>query len=71
MNNTKKEIENQLVVLRLTALWDSISVYIRPSPREREKFKKREMIDERKKVQTTPTRTYCKHSWSLPYYYPN
>ena len=25
-----------LVVLGLTALWDSISVYIRPSPKERE-----------------------------------
>ena len=28
-----------LVVLGLTALWDSISVYIGPSPREREKGK--------------------------------
>ena len=28
-----------LVVLGLTALWDSISVYIRLSPREREKEK--------------------------------
>ena len=28
-----------LVVLGLTALWDSISVYIGPSPREREKEK--------------------------------
>ena len=36
-----------LVVLRLTALWDSISVYIGPSPR-------REMINERTHVQTTP-----------------
>ena len=28
-----------LVVLGLTALWDSISIYIGPSPREREKEK--------------------------------
>ena len=45
-----------LVVLGLTALWDSISVYIGPSPRDRER---KEKIDERKNVQTTPTRTYC------------
>ena len=29
--------------------------------------KNREMIDERKNVQITPTRTYCKHSKPLPY----
>ena len=29
------------------------------------------MIDERKNVQTTPTRTYCKRSRPLPYSYPN
>ena len=29
--------------------------------------KKREMIDKRKNVQTTPTRTYCKCSRPLPY----
>ena len=29
------------------------------------------MIDERKNVQTTPTRTYCKRSRSLPYSNPN
>ena len=33
--------------------------------------KKREVIDERKNVQTTPTRTYCKRSRPLPYYNPN
>ena len=33
--------------------------------------KKIEMIDERKNVQTTSTRTYCKHSRPLPYYNPN
>ena len=31
-----------LVVLDLTALWDSISVYIGPSPREREKEKRKD-----------------------------
>ena len=45
-------------------LWDSSSVYIGPSPRG-------EMIDERKNVQTTPTRTYCKHSRPFPYNVPN
>ena len=30
--------------------------------------KKREMIDERKNVQTTPTRTYCKRNRPLPYF---
>ena len=30
--------------------------------------KKREVIDERKNVQTTPTRTYCKRNRPLPYY---
>ena len=29
------------------------------------------MIDERKNVQTTPTRTYCKRSKPLPYSTPN
>ena len=33
--------------------------------------KKREMIDERKNVQTTPTRTYCKRSRPLTYSIPN
>ena len=33
--------------------------------------KKREVIDERKNVQTTPTRTYYKRNRSLPYYDPN
>ena len=43
---------------------------IGPSPKEREK-EEREMIDERKNVQTTPTCTYCKCSRPMPYYYPN
>ena len=30
-----------------------------------------ETIEESKNVQTTPTRTYCKHSRPLPYCYPN
>ena len=33
--------------------------------------KKREVTDERKNVQTTPTRTYCKYNRPLPYYNPN
>ena len=33
--------------------------------------KRREMIDQRKNVQTTPTRTHCKRSRPLFYYYPN
>ena len=32
---------------------------------------KREMIDERKNIQTTPARTYCKRSRPLPYSPPN
>ena len=32
---------NRMVVLFLTALWDSISIYIGPSPREGEKKEKR------------------------------
>ena len=32
--------------------------------------KKREKIDERKNVQTSPTRTYCKSNRPLPYYKP-
>ena len=31
-----------LVVLGLTALWDNISVYIGPSPKEREKEKRKD-----------------------------
>ena len=68
--HTWKILVGWLVVLGLTALWDSISVYIGPSPKEREKMR-RERIDESKNVQTTPTRTYCKCSRSLPYCNPN
>ena len=32
---------------------------------------RREKIVERKNVQTTPTRTYCKRNRPLPYYHPN
>ena len=38
---------------------------------QREGDKRRERIDESKNVQTTPTRTYCKRSRPLPYYYSN
>ena len=41
-----------LVVLGLTTLWDSISVYIRPSPRETEKEKRSDRWE--KNVRTTP-----------------
>ena len=34
---------------------------------QREGERKREKTDERKNVQTTPTRTYCKHNRPLPY----
>ena len=34
------QIVGWLVVLGLTALWDNISVYIGPSPKEREKEEK-------------------------------
>ena len=44
------------------------SLYRTVSQREGER---KESIDESKNVQTTPTRTYCKHNRPLPYYYPN
>ena len=43
-------------------LWDSLSVYIGPSPREGER---REMIDGRKNIQTT-YHTHHKRSRPLP-----
>ena len=33
--------------------------------------KRREKIDERKNVRSTPNRTYCKCNRPLPYYFPN
>ena len=56
------------MVLSLTALWDSISVYIRLSPREREKEKRNERGE--KKCKNNPTRTYCKCSRPLAYSNP-
>ena len=54
--------------LGLTALWDSISVYIGLSPKEREK---KERKDKREKnVQTIAIRTHCKRSRPLSYCYP-
>ena len=44
------------------------SLYRATSQTER---KRREKIAESKNVQTTPTRTYCKHNRPLPYYHPN
>ena len=46
-----------------------ISVYIGPSPREREKEKRNDRRE--KKCPNTPTRTYCKRSRPLPYSNPN
>ena len=43
--------------LGLTSFWDSISVYIGPSPKERQK--------------EDPFRAYCKCKRHLPYYHPN
>ena len=43
-------------------------MYIEPSPKEREKEERNDRRD--KKIQTISTRTYCKHSRPLPYYYP-
>ena len=48
--------------------WDSISVYIGPSPRKDER---REMKDWSKNVQRTPIRTHRKRSRPLPHNYPN
>ena len=48
-----------LVVWGLTALWDSISVYIGPSPKEREK---KERIDRREKKCPNIPHPYCKRS---------
>ena len=58
-----------LVVLGLTAfeiVFQSISGRLPKSGR-----KKKEMIDETKNVQTTPTRTFCKRSRPLSYSNPN
>ena len=62
------ELVSWKVVLDLTALrfetvFQSISGRLPERGRE-----KREVIDERKNVQTTPTRTYCKRNRPLPYY---
>ena len=38
--NYNPKYSGWLVVLGLSAIWDSISVYIGPSPREREKEKR-------------------------------
>ena len=55
-----------LVGLGLTALSDSISVYIGPTPREREKEDRNDRRE--KKCPNNPTRTYCKRNRPLPYY---
>ena len=43
-----------LVVLGLTALWDSISVYIGPSPREREEEKRNDRREKKTSKQPPP-----------------
>ena len=58
-----------LVVLGYTALLDSISVYIRPSAREREIEKRSDRLE--KKCPNNPHHTYCKRSRPLPYSNPN
>ena len=45
--------------------------YHRTTPLPERGRKKREMIDESINVQTTPTRTHCKHSRPLPYCNPH
>ena len=59
-----------LVELGLAASGQSISVYVGPSPREREEEKKK-MTDKRKKHQNNlfPHLPYCKDSKLLPYHY--
>ena len=46
-----------LVVLGLTSLWDSISVYIRPSLRERKKEEKKDRWEKKKSKQPPPAST--------------
>ena len=53
-----------LAVLGLTALWDSISVYIGPSPKDREKEEKKDRGEW--KCPNKPHRTYCKRSRPCP-----
>ena len=59
-----------LVIWGLTALSDSISVYIGPSPKEREKEKRKDRW-EKKCPNKPPTSTYCKRNRPLPYCHPN
>ena len=53
----------------LMALWDSISVYIGPSSRGREKEVRADRW-EKTNIETTSTRTYCQRSRPLPYFNP-
>ena len=57
-----------LVVLGLTALWDSNSVYIGPSPRKREKEKRSDTWE--KKCPNNPHPHLPKRNRPLPYYNP-
>ena len=64
----RKKLVGWLVDLGLTALLDSIWVYIGLSPRDREKVERR--TEESKNVQTTLARTYCKYNRPLPSCHP-
>ena len=58
-----------LAVLDLMAILDIISVFIEVSLKEKEK--KLDMLEETKKLQNVPSRTYCKHNRPLHHFYPN
>ena len=60
-----------LDIFTLVYLFSSFSLSLGDGPISGLGRKKREVIDERKNVQTTPTRTYLKRNRPLPYYYPN
>ena len=66
---TAFHFDGWLVVWGLTALSNSISVCVGPSPREREKEERNNR--RRKKYPNNPDRAYCKRSKPLPYYYPD
>ena len=55
----------------LKALWDSISVYIGPSPREREEEKRSDRWEKKMSLQPPPSRCYCKRNKPSPCYNPN
>ena len=58
------DIDGWLVVLGLTALWDSISVYIGPPPKEREKEKRNDRRE--KKCPNHPHPHLLQEQYALP-----